>query len=76
VLKQLAQWHHEEWGDYNPGLTLEQRVQRMQPHLQDVAVPSTYVAYDDELLGSADLVRHDMSIRQELTPWLVGTPSR
>ena len=72
VLVQLARWHHEEWGDYNPGLTLEQRIQRMQPHLEDVAVPSTYVAMDHNILGSADIVRHDMRIHQELTPWLAS----
>ncbi|MCW8962464.1 MAG: GNAT family N-acetyltransferase [Gammaproteobacteria bacterium] len=72
VLTQLAQWHHDEWGDYNPGLTLEQRIQRMRPHLEDVAVPSTYVAKDHDVLGSADIVHHDMTIHQELTPWLAS----
>ena len=73
ALPQLARWHHDEWGDYNPGLTLEQRIQRMQPHLNDQAVPSTFVAVKgDDVLGSADIVEHDMSTRQELSPWLAS----
>ena len=71
-LQQLAGWHHEEWVDYNPGLTLDQRIERMQPHLGDAAVPSTYVAVDNGVLGSADIVHHDMTIHQEFTPWLAS----
>ena len=72
AMPQLAQWHHDEWGDYNPGLTLEQRIKRMQPYLDDRAVPSTYVAMEDGILGSADIVQYDMTIHQELTPWLAS----
>lgn len=69
----LARWHHEEWGDYNPGLTLQQRIERMQPHLNDQPVPSTFVAIEEEaILGSADIVEHDMTIHQDLTPWLAS----
>ena len=71
-MQQLAQWHHDEWADYKPGLTLEQRIQHMQPHLTDDAVPSTFVAMEDEILGSADIVQHDMTTHQELTPWLAS----
>jgi len=72
AMQQLAQWHDDEWGDYNPGLSLDQRIQRMQPHLDDRAVPSTYVAMEDGILGSADIVQHDMTVHQELTPWLAS----
>jgi GNAT superfamily N-acetyltransferase len=73
ALLQLAQWHHDEWGDYNPGLTLSQRIERMQPHLEDKPIPSTYVAVEeDTVLGSADIVIHDMTIHQELSPWLAS----
>jgi len=72
AMQQLAQWHHDEWGDYNPGLTLEQRIQRMQPHLNDGVVPSTFVAMDDDISGSADIVQYDMTIHQELTLWLAS----
>jgi GNAT superfamily N-acetyltransferase len=54
AMQQLAQWHHDEWADYNP------------------AVPSTFVAMEYEILGSADIVQHDMTIHQELTPWLAS----
>src|SRR5437764_828170 len=37
-------------------------------------VPTTYVALEGDggLLGSATLVEHDMSIHQDLHPWLAG----
>ena len=73
ALPQLAQWHHAEWADYNPGWTLHQRIERMQPHLEDNAVPSTFVAVEeDKVLGSADIVEHDMTIHRELSPWLAS----
>lgn len=73
ALPQLARWHHDEWGDYNPGLTLQQRIERMQPHMDDQTVPSTFVAVEgNEVLGSADIVAHDMTIHQELGPWLAS----
>ena len=73
ALPQLAQWHHAEWGDYNPGLTLEQRIERMQPHLDVNPVPSTFVAVEqDKVLGSADIVEHDMTIHTELSPWIAS----
>ena len=72
-IQQLAHWHHDEWGDYNPGLTFDQRIQRMQPHLSDDAVPSTYVAMDDDVvLGSADIVQSDMTTHQDLSPWIAS----
>lgn len=72
VLPVIAKWHHDEWRDYNPGQTLDQRIQNMQCHLDDDLVPSTYVAIKQEVVGSAAIVEHDMDIHQELTPWLAS----
>jgi N-acetylglutamate synthase-like GNAT family acetyltransferase len=80
ALSVIAQWHHDEWRDYNPGQTLEQRVQNMQRHLDSDLIPSTFVAINQDVVGSAAIVEHDMDIHQELTPWLasvyVEVPSR
>ncbi len=71
-LETLAKWHHRQWQDLNPGQTLEQRIQKMQCYLQDVFVPSTYVACNDHVLGSAAIVECDMDSRKELSPWLAS----
>jgi N-acetylglutamate synthase-like GNAT family acetyltransferase len=72
VLPVIAQWHHDEWRDYNPGQTLDRRIQNMRRHLQADPVPSTFVAIDRKVVGSAAIVEHDMDVHQELTPWLAS----
>ena len=71
-LKTLAQWHHNEWAHYNPGENLQQRIERMQTYLNDAFIPSTFIAKDNKLVGSAAIVAHDMETRPELSPWLAS----
>jgi GNAT superfamily N-acetyltransferase len=75
-LATLAQWHQKEWAYLNPGETLEQRMTRMQPYLNQCFIPSTFIARDTTLLGSAAIVENDMSgeppLSQPLTPWLAS----
>ena len=68
----LAQWHHREWSHFNPQESITQRVQRMQAYLDDTFVPSTFLAIDESLLGSAAIVDNDMETRPELSPWLAS----
>ncbi len=68
----LAQWHHKQWGELNPEFSLEKRREKMLLYLKDDFIPSTYVAVDDELLGSAAIVECDMDIKPELRPWLAS----
>jgi len=72
LLEALAQWHQGEWSQLNPGETLEQRIIRMQPFLNDKLIPSTYIAFDDRLYGSAAIVENDMDNRPDLSPWLAS----
>ena len=72
ALPVIAQWHHDEWRDYNPGQTLAQRIQNMQRHLDADLIPSTFVAINQDVVGSAAIVEHDMDKYQELTPWLAS----
>lgn len=69
---QLASWHQEEWSYLNPGESIEQRIARMQPFLNNQLVPSTFIAKEDNLSGSAALVSHDMETRPDLSPWLAS----
>lgn len=71
-LPTLALWHQNEWSDLNPGETIQQRIKRMQLYLNDNFIPSTFVAKNKTLLGSAAIVDHDMETRQDLTPWLAS----
>ena len=72
LLETLARWHQAEWSYLNPGETLEQRISRMQPFLNDKLIPSTYIAFDNILYGSAAIVDSDMDNRPELSPWLAS----
>ena len=68
----IAQWHHKEWSHFNPQENIAQRIQRMQTYLNDKFVPTTFLAIDGELLGSAAIVDNDMTTRPELSPWLAS----
>ena len=69
----LAAWHFAQWGELNPVNDVAARIARLQTHLQKQAIPTTFIACDeDELLGSAALVTSDLDIRPKLTPWLAS----
>ena len=71
-LHQLAAWHHAQWSCLNPGQSLEDRTNAMQAFLGNSFIPSTFVAIDQELLGSAAIIENDMDTRPELSPWLAS----
>lgn len=72
-LNTLAQWHQREWGYLNPDSNLDTRLNKMQFFLVDEFIPHMYIAVENEqLLGSAACVAHDMDNRPELTPWLAS----
>ncbi len=49
-----------------------QRITRMQCYLSENFIPSTFIAKDKKLLGSAAIVKNDMETRPELSPWLAS----
>ena len=70
---ELARLHFEEWGYLNPQETLDERAQRLTGFVGRGGVPTALVAMtDEELVGSALLVAHDMRTRTDLSPWLAG----
>ena len=71
-LPTLAKWHQHEWSRLNPGETVQQRINRMQEYLNDSFIPSTFIAKDISILGSAAIVACDMDSRQDLWPWLAS----
>ncbi len=73
ALPPLAQWKHQEWGHLRPGDTVEKRQARLAGMSNRDRIPLTVVALEDnEVLGCASLIEHDMETRMELTPWLAG----
>jgi N-acetylglutamate synthase-like GNAT family acetyltransferase len=71
-LATLASWHQQEWSSFNPGESIEERILRMQPYLNEEFIPSTFIAKDNSLSGSAAIVSHDMETRPQLSPWLAS----
>lgn len=72
-LPTLARWHYQEWSALRPGDSVEARIIRLQDWCGRGRIPLTIIALsNDELLGSASLIEHDMDDRLELTPWLAG----
>lgn len=73
ALAKLAEWQHAEWGYLRKGDTLEKRMERLRGFSNGDRIPLTVVALEEnEVLGSASLIEHDMETRMELTPWLAG----
>ena len=69
----LAAWQHAEWGHVRPGDTAEKRATRLRGWSNRDRIPLTVVAFENNnVLGSASLIEHDMETRMELTPWLAG----
>lgn len=69
-LPQLATWQYAEFGYLNPANTVERYAERLTASLQKSAVPTTFIALqEDTLLGSASLVRQTIT-HSHLSPWL------
>ena len=71
-LETLAEWHHAEWSYFNPEESISQRITRMQAYLNNDFIPSTFIATDSELLGSAAIIKNDMETKPQLSPWLAS----
>ena len=69
----IAHWHHEEWGYFNPGDSVEKRITNLQTHLGREQIPTTFISLSGGiLLGSASLIAHNMDTRMDLSPWLAS----
>ena len=72
TLPLIARWHHDEWACYNPGQTLDMRIDQMQEYLNQDQLPYMFVAIENDAIGSAAIVEHDMETHPELSPWLAS----
>lgn len=71
-IPKLAYWFHAEWGHFHPQTTVEQRIANLEERcVQTSRLPLTLIArMGDHVVGTASLVKHDMEVHVELTPWL------
>ncbi|WP_347987924.1 GNAT family N-acetyltransferase [Methylomonas sp. AM2-LC] len=71
-LPTLAEWHHQQWYALNPGDSIEKRIVYMQSYLSADFIPTTFIAKNEVLLGSAAIVANDMDTEMGLSPWLAS----
>jgi GNAT superfamily N-acetyltransferase len=68
----VARWLWEEFSRQS-GRPLEQVHERIAASTATCGPPQTFVLLvDDEPVGTASLVAHDLDTRPDLTPWLAG----
>jgi len=68
----VAQWLWHEWWR-NAGHTVEATRDAVAASVSPSGPPQTFVLLvDDEPVGTASLVAHDLDERLDLTPWLAG----
>lgn len=71
VIPELASFHLEYFGQFNPQLTLESREAQLHLRTGKSSIPLTLVALDqNKPVGSACLVEHDLPGHPDLTPWV------
>ena len=71
VIPLLAKWHFRQWGDLTGASSEDDYRNILSEHTSSQKVPMTLLALNcDVLLGSVNIVKSDLEIRPELTPWI------
>ncbi len=71
-IPRLSRWHHREWTHLYPQEDVADFARELGACLGDQLVPSTFIALDGALLGSASLLAADMLTHPELSPWVAS----
>ncbi|MBW2622178.1 MAG: GNAT family N-acetyltransferase [Deltaproteobacteria bacterium] len=67
TISTLAAWHNGMW----PHGSIEYRKMHLRSQVGSRDIPTTFVAMSGKtLLGSASLVRQDLKVRPQLSPWM------
>ncbi|MFW6008368.1 MAG: GNAT family N-acetyltransferase [archaeon] len=69
-IEEIIDWLYKQWGDnYEYGKEVWEK--RIYNRLVKKTIPTTFIALEnDEAIGTASIIEHDMDIKKELTPWL------
>ena len=69
----IVSWLHAEWGHLMPEISVQKLASIFEERVIPHQIPQSFVAVvDGQIVGTASLVRHDMSSRMDLTPWLAS----
>lgn len=71
-IARLSRWHHREWVHFYPDEQVEDFARDLNACRGEQLVPSTFIATDGRLLGSASLLAADMLTHPELSPWVAS----
>ncbi len=67
----IARLHFAQWGPLTGHATEAEYIKLLEESARLAGLPQTLMAHDrGQLLGSVNLVRCDLDLRPELTPWL------
>ena len=73
VIPELASFHLDHFGQYNPEMTWESRQEQLLSRSRRDSIPLTLVALDQDIpIGSVSLIDHDLPDRPEWTPWVAS----
>ena len=73
AIPEIVSWVYAEWGYRIPGVTAEKVTTSYEKRLTAHRIPETLIALvDEQIVGTASIVHHDMSTRMELSPWLAA----
>ncbi|MFC1890989.1 GNAT family N-acetyltransferase [Thermodesulfobacteriota bacterium] len=72
-INKIAKLLFDQWGHLRPGSTLDSAINRVEMRYQGDGIPSIFVAeIDSEPAGTVSIVKHDMDIRKDLSPWIAS----
>ena len=71
AIPELAQWHHAEWFEVPPNLSVADRIAGFSERARRGSIPTGLVAViDSRVVGMVCLVACDVPSHCHLTPWL------
>ena len=71
AIRTVAAWIQEEWRHSFLEATYQELLSELEARTTPRRIPETFVALEgDKLVGTASIVKHDMSTRSDLSPWL------
>lgn len=69
----IAKWHFQEWGALFPEKSEADFVSDLAATLNDAELPLSWVLLlDQQVVGTASILLHDMQTNRDLSPWLAN----
>lgn len=72
-ISKIAKLLFDQWGHLTPGSTLDSAIEKVEMRCRGNGIPSAFVAEtDSKPAGTVSIVKHDMEIRKDLSPWVAS----